>query len=194
MTTDRTALRYIPTGATKIADKKSDAVAYFYRNASGKPCARVFYGRQGKPALACYFNTDKAREECVRRYFEARQRTSAHKAEAREERRNFQHDFQVGDVLNTCWGYEQTNREFYEVVEVRGKHVVLREIAQERTEDGWCRGKTVPMVGQYIGEPIKRLAGRYGVKIDDVRRASRSDTEVVAGVRVVKPIYWTAYA
>lgn len=193
MTTNRSALRFIPTGATKITDKASDAVAYLYVSA-GRPCARIFYGKQGKPALACYFRDEKSREATVRRYFEHRQTSFAAKAEARQERKNFQHDFQVGDVLNTCWGYEQTNREFFEVVEIRGKHVVLREIAQERTEDGWCRGKTVPLVGNYIGQPIKRLAGRYGVKIDDVRRASRSDTDTVGGVKVVRPIYWTAYA
>mgnify|MGYP002857244916 CR=1 FL=1 len=37
-------------------------------------------------------------------------------------------DIKVGDIFYTSWGYDQTNTEFYEVVNVRGSRIDLKEI------------------------------------------------------------------
>ena len=43
------------------------------------------------------------------------------------------HPLQIGSILYTSWGYEQTNIDFYQVIELIGTStVVLREIAQEK--------------------------------------------------------------
>jgi len=59
-------------------------------------------------------------------------------AEAKERKKKararFQNPFSVGDILHHSWGYDQTNCDFYQVVEVKKASVVLRKIA----------GKTVP--------------------------------------------------
>jgi hypothetical protein len=70
----------------------------------------------------------------------------------------------------------------------------VREIAQERTETGFMSGSCAPLAGKYIGEPLRRLAQKTGVKIDSVRTAFRSKAEKVAGVDVHKPLYWSSYA
>jgi len=42
--------------------------------------------------------------------------------------------FEVGDIVQNTWGYEQTNQEFYQVIRIRGrKQIVVREIAQKST-------------------------------------------------------------
>src|SRR5580704_2681103 len=64
--------RYIPQGATKIADKQSDAVAYIYTNASQRPCARVFFGKQTKPVVHCYYRSEAERERAVILAFQGR--------------------------------------------------------------------------------------------------------------------------
>ena len=53
---------WIPKGATKVADKMSDAVAYLYTTAAGKPGAAIFFGKQNKP-VSKYYYRDAARRE-----------------------------------------------------------------------------------------------------------------------------------
>lgn len=184
---------FIPKQALKITDKQSDAVAYVFTNRHGKPAARIFFGKQAKPVADYWFRDAAQRERCIIRHFEARREHAARRQKDRADCKAFQHDYKLGDILNTCWGYDQTNREFFEVVEVRGKHVILREIAQAREETGWLTGRCAPQSGQYIGEPIRRLAGKYGVRIDKVRSASKWNTGEVAGVKVGPALDWSAY-
>lgn len=185
---------YVPNGATKIADKQSDAVVYVYTDARNRIGAVAFHGRASKPDWHFTFRDAAHRERRVLSFFEARRTVAARVVQRAAERKAWVHDYKVGDILNTCWGYEQTNREWFEVVALAGRtQVVLREIAAERIETAWCQGKTVPLPGQYVSEPITRKAGRHGVRIDESRTASRAATEVVGGVTVVKPVHWTAY-
>lgn len=58
----------------------------------------------------------------------------------------------VGDVLRASWGYDQTNVDYYEVIELVGKaSVKVREIAQDKKEEGFMCGRTVPKPGEYCG-------------------------------------------
>ena len=43
----------------------------------------------------------------------------------------FQNPYKVGDILHHSWGYDQTNCDFYQVVEVKKASVVLKPIAAE---------------------------------------------------------------
>jgi hypothetical protein len=61
----------------------------------------------------------------------------------------------VGDILNTCWGYDQTNREFFEVIEVSGQYVTVREIAQASETTRMDQGRCVPQSGSFIGKPLR---------------------------------------
>lgn len=184
---------FIPKTATKVRDKTSDAVAYLYTAGNGKPAAMVFFGKQTKPVLRYYYADAARREKAVRDAFDSRRARLAGKIAEREKRKAWSPPFAVGDIFKTCWGYEQTNVEYFELVELRGKHGILREIAQERTEDGWARGKCVPLPGQYVGEPQRRLAQERGFRIDRSRFASLVPSKLVAGVRVIEPAHWTAY-
>jgi hypothetical protein len=185
---------YIPKNSAKVADKLSDAVAYVYTTPKGRPAAAMFFGKQAKPAWHYNFLSDASREKRIRETFEGYRASQAAKAEWRDKRKAAGRGLVVGDILNTCWGYEQTNREFFQVTALIGdKMVELREIKQARSYDAQDRGKTVPLMGDFKGEPIRRIAQNGRVKIDDVRRASKTDTVNVGGVQVVQPIYWTAY-
>lgn len=169
---------YIPKGATKVADKNSDAVAYLYTTASGKLGAMTFVGKQQKPLTHYTYRDAARREEAVKEIFANRQAAMAYKAERHKERTSFVHDYKVGDLFRTSWGYEQTNVEFFEVTEVQGKYLILREIAQKRDSTGWERGNCSPKPGHFLepryegdeqGKPIRRLAQKGHVRIDDVR-------------------------
>lgn len=195
---------YIPKGATKISDKHSDAVAYLYpartpKNA-GKVGAVIFFGKQAKPISNYIYRDEARRAEAVASAFKSRRETLAYKEERKSKRVAWKHDYKIGDLFKTNWGYDQTNVEYFEVIEIKGKHLILREIAQEHVQTGFDQGKCVPLPGKYLnprfegddqGVPIRRLAQEGGVRICDVRWASRCKPQLIGGVPVHTPAYYS---
>lgn len=70
---------------------------------------------------------------------------------------------EVGTILETSWGYDQTNVDFYEVVKKTARFAVVREIAAMIAEDtAYLVGKKMPIPGKFIGEEIRRKIFNYG--------------------------------
>lgn len=184
---------YIPKGATKIADRHSDAVAYLYDTPKGRLGACVFFGRQAAPVWNYLFSTPAAREARIRQTFEGRRASAKAKSDRLAERKAWVPDYKPGDILYTSWGYEQTNVDFYEVTAVRGKHVELRQLAQAKVRTDMDQGRCVPQSGSYIGQPFRRLAQRDGIRITSFAYAHRWAEKTVAGVPVGPALHWTSY-
>ena len=195
---------YIPKGSVKVADKGSDAVAYVYTNSRGRPTAAVFYGKQAKPVFHYNYRTDAEREKSVARAFAARKASADSRAEyaTKEAALAAEHrsKVQVGDIYRTCWGYDQTNVEFFEVVEVKGAYAILREIACASRSAGMGSDRVVPQSGSYLaprhegddrGQPIRRLIQSGRIKIDYFRTGWPWGTRV-AGVVVGESVHRTA--
>ena len=171
--------RYIPKGARKVADRQSDAIVYLYERATSWACYAIGYsGKRAKPDWHHRFRDVASRERHVADYFDSRQRSAEFKIEQRKKQGKGRELF-VGSILQTCWGYDQTNIEFFQVTALIGKTMVeLRELAQARKSEGWCRDACAPVPDEFIGEPIRRKVSGYdgaSVRIDDVRRAYRWD-------------------
>lgn len=181
---------YIKKGSVKVADKQSDAVAYLWTvtrkgalpgdTGHKRYGATIFFGKQAKPVSDFYYVTEAARNKAVETAFANNRAHKARKAEQVAKRKAWVPSYKVGDVFRTSWGYEQTNVEFFEVTEVRGKHLILRQIAATTEQNGPFSGRCRPLPGQFLkprfegddqGIPIRRLAQEHGVKIDDVRTA-----------------------
>ena len=61
----------------------------------------------------------------------------------------------VGDVVHTTWGYEQTNVEWFQVVELKPKSVKVRQIAGCSSDFGGPSGGTCqPRRNEFIGPDI----------------------------------------
>ena len=183
---------YIPQGAVKVTDKKTGAVVYLYLS-DGRPAAVAFHGKADKPDWRFWFRSEKEREAKIKGHFDAWRAIAEAKAKRAADRKARPIGLVVGDVLNTCWGYEQTNREFFQVIEIKGCFAILREIAQVREYDGDMSGHCVPQSNSFIGEPIRRRIAGDGVKIDDVRYAKKWNTSTVAGVAVGGKLHFTEY-
>jgi len=71
----------------------------------------------------------------------------------------------VGAILLNSWGYNQTNINYYEIVERHGMIVVIRQI-EARTIPGseglMCDWRT-PVPGNFIGPPIRKRIGPSGL-------------------------------
>jgi len=178
----------------KVADKASDAVAYIWTDKSGRPCARVFYGRQSKPVFSCHYRAPAQREAAVVRAFEARRARAAAKARYAADRKASALKPAVGDVLSTCWGYDQTNREFYQVVRVKGANVTVRQIAAETVATGDMTARVIPLPGEFIGEEITRRVTGPSLKISSCQRATPHQFEEVAGLKVYRAVETSSYA
>lgn len=70
-----------------------------------------------------------------------------------------------GDILYSEWGYEQTNVDFYKVVNISksGKTAIIVELESKKTYTGDMRGEIVPsdMVKEGA-EKIRRKIKNYG--------------------------------
>jgi len=179
--------RYIPQGAIKVADKKSDAVAYLYQSGS-KPAYKVFYGKQSK-AVAWFLAKDEAqRAEQVAKLFASRQASIAFKAEQRAKFKAKPRALQAGGFYYTSWGYEQTNIDWYMVVELVGKAsakvVKVKSMDFSKGDEGWAQGKSMPSQ-EPVGEPFMVRANGDGFKVDGRYNAYAWDGQ---------PKNWTAYA
>lgn len=186
---------FIPKGAAKVAHKHSQAVAYVWTDDRGRPCAKLFYGRQAKPVWHFHFASAERRAERIAKAFEHYRAIEARKAEYQAERKAKGRGLEVGDVLKTSWGYEQTNIEWFQVTALIGTNMVeVRELACAAEETEWLQGKTVPLVEQYIGEPLRRIARDGRVKIDEVRRAWKVEPLAdIGGRKVYEAAHYTAY-
>lgn len=186
---------FIPQGAVKVAHKHSAAVAYVWTDRRGRPCAKLFYGRQAKPVWHYHFGSEESRARRVERGFAHYAEYEARRAEQRAARKAKGRGLAVGDVLKTCWGYEQTNIEWFQVTALIGKTMVeIRELACDSSETQWLQGKTVPLVDQFAGEPLRRVAKDGAVKVDDVRTAWLEQPMAdIGGRKVYAAAHYTAY-
>lgn len=179
---------HIPEDATEIPDEHSDAVVYTFEreNYSGKGepvkyVAVMFCGRRKKPDSRHWYGSAENRAKAIENHFAARRATLEYKQETREERKVQKRGLEIGDIVQTGWGYNQTQREFFEVVDLYGKFgVVIRQIASKMlpTEGyGSMAGKCKPVPGKYIGEPMRKMSKDGMVKIYSFAYASKTDPE-----------------
>ena len=182
----RTRESYIPAGSEQITDAESDAVIYVYEDEDARPSAVAFHGRAQKPDWHHWFRDKDARSNHIRTFFDKR-RTHISEREARRQEEKAPHDFEVGDVLCSTWGYDQTNVDFYEVTRVVSDRTIeLRAIRDQRKAGAYCdAGTATPAHGSFKGGAFRRRVTLGSVLITSFCVASRWDG---------KPVTWTAYA
>lgn len=170
---------YIPkgSGVTKVAAKDSDATVYIHQRV-GVPYATGFRSNKTtKPDFIYRFKTDGDREKFVRNFLKNCREYVELKAARRAKRKTVERVFQVGDILYSSWGYEQTNIDFYQIIALKGKtSVVLRKIAQIETEQtGWLSEKVIAAKDSFIGEPFTKRDLGGSVKIEKYAHATKWD-------------------
>jgi hypothetical protein len=161
---------YIVPGSVKVAHKHSSAVAYLSTSRAGRPEAKFFHGKAQKPSKYLWFFTEKAREAAVKSFFESVQQTEEHKAkikaEAQAELAKPQ-PYKVGQIFVCSWGWEQTQVQAFEVIELVGQRSVkVREIACEREYTHSMQGYAKPIPGRFIKEAeVKKILRGGSIKI-----------------------------
>ena len=72
---------------------------------------------------------------------------------------NFKNPYKVGDILHHSWGYDQTNCDFYQVVEVKKASVILKKIGAKTVpgSEGFMSESLMPAKDAFITEGTQAL-------------------------------------
>ena len=159
--------------ASKIMPKDVKAEIYLI----DEKHAMGFGGKRSRPDFNYIFRNQDRRDEYVTNYIDGLRQSQEYASKRRADRSK-PHTLKVGDILYTSWGYDQTNVDFYQVVEVVGKcTVVIREIAQKTVSgSGGPSESVVAVKDSFIGEPMtKRSNSTNCVRIASYASASPWD-------------------
>lgn len=129
----------------------------------------IFAGKANKPLVGpYYYRTPQERQHRIDETVKSRKAVLEMKERQQQERRDFVHNIQKGEIFVSSWGYDQTNIDFFEVVEIKGKMVVVREVAQKVQRSAPPTDYVVPVPGHYVGQPILvRPNTSGGFKVND---------------------------
>ncbi len=168
---------YIPKNAVLQDAKGTDAAVYFYETA-GALYAIFFHGKAAKPDQHYRYKTEERRAESLAQFIAGRQSRSEYKAKMAAERKA-PHTLKLGDILSSSWGYDQTNVDFYQVVEVVGANSVkIQKVAQaiaqeDNTPCGPSAEYVVAVPGRFLGEPmLKRVSAGNYIRVSSYNGAS----------------------
>jgi hypothetical protein len=129
-----------------------------------------FAGKAQKPTWYYSYRDTSRRDRDTKDRIESARSHEEAKQKAREERAKFQHNMNVGDILNSSWGYDQTNVNFYQVIRTTPKGIVIREIMSQSVGADHVK----PLPGRFVGSPLtRRVSPHGGVKIDTYEYASK---------------------
>jgi hypothetical protein len=142
-----------------------DGSEIFWRLTETAILYKVFYGK-AQTAKEFYSIKRISREKQLAAFADAVERTSAaiessiaFKAERIASRKaaSVAKRLEVGSILCGSWGYEQTNVEFYEVLELSasGKTCTIQRIKCDEKPTGFMSGRCLPLPGEYVGQPLK---------------------------------------
>lgn len=167
-----TQTRYTPPDSKPVTSEGVDAVVYVYENNVGKLVALGYAGRSNKHRFHYSFKSIEQRDLFIADFFRKVKERDEHRAQVKAERsatrKAFRHGYEVGDVLYSSWGYDQTNVDFYQVIATTAKTVTFREIRAEYEGTGYQSGRVKPRVDQFIESalPHTRVVSP-GSKADD---------------------------
>ena len=121
---------------------------------------KVSKARFPKPLFNYRFRSaERMAEFCMEWIEKVERNINAEKARKEQKKiaqQNMKHNFKVGQVLYNSWGYDQTNIDFYQVIESKEKSIILREIASSYVagSEGYMCANVKPVENAFVGEPI----------------------------------------
>jgi len=183
---DRVTARYVPTGSTEQRHDDAQAVVYSYTSVRGVPYAIGYAGTAYRSSFHHRFADEARRARFVSDWLEAQRARVARRQVRQAEQKASTHELQCGDIVYSSWGYEQTNVDFFQVVQVvSAKSVKLRQVSQKTVETGFMCGTTRPLKDQFCEDAATLLCRAEGTSIRNVggrykRSAAKWDGRDVA--------------
>ena len=184
--------RYIPQDAY-LAKNENKVEVYFYLNSMNKPCALGFYGKGAKPWFNYQYQNEEKRNESVQWHLEAARNAEARKLADKEAQKkraaDFRESLKPGMILMASWGWEQTNVNFYKVLERKGFLVTLQEVGTRQVGEAMSWASCMVAVDQAspVGSP-------FTMKLSPLSTSLRVNSSITATPWDGKPTYCSWYA
>lgn len=175
---------YLPPevrGKDPLVPEGTDLAIWTWED-KGRVYGIAFQGKSNKPLWNYTFRSEDQRKRTIEDLIESRRRTLKNKSLQQEERKTYQHPYKVDDILETSYGYDETHVQFYQVIELRGKMIIIRPIASKTVREEKSADYVIADKDSFTGPPVKVLPTLRGVKVDG-HSASLWDG---------KPVYETA--
>lgn len=161
---------YVPKGVKVRVRPYEDipAVVVYDSAKSGRPVALAWRGKAQKPSFHYSFRSPEFLERYIDEWLDGQRKQSTTRAQ-RIAQRQKGHTLKVGQVLRTCWGYDQTNIDYYQVTAKIGRSMVeIRQIGCTPVgEQGGPSELVGPAIGKFIGEPMRKRPSGDSVFISD---------------------------
>lgn len=155
-TSDLAQLRAMVAGKSKTDVSEFPELGAVVYCDPAQTCAMGFSGKKSKPDFHYTFRTPERCATYIREWLAGIERANEYRAKRRavkDSLKGLENPYKVGDVFHYSWGWEQTNCEFWQVVEVKGSSIVLREIAQTvvpGSETCSMADRRLPVVGKFL--------------------------------------------
>lgn len=174
--TERLQVRqsFIPTDARCILEHSNGSALYVYETA-GKLLAIAFWGTAGKPLFHYSYRTEEQRQQKVLSFKASVEQSVAYRETQKADRKARTNTLKVGDIVNTSWGYDQTNTDFYVVTRVSAACVWVRPIAKDYEQTGFMSGQSWPAMPIRMTGPETRHVARGSYFSIDGHSASLSE-------------------
>ena len=191
----------VPENGTRIAEDAFEAWTYHHEK-SDRFGFVMYLGKQSKPYAYYAYATEAKRDAGFERHAQQARDILASKAKRKAEDRaklDAGHGLQVGDVVRSSWGYDQTNVDHYQIIKVIGKRTVeVRALAVHEESTGDMSGRVAPVWGEFVGEVMRRQVDKNGnvnMLSASYGRASKIEpVAVVHGVRCYSATHYSSYA
>jgi len=170
-----TTERYIPQGMTEytpeIGDYKKDLFACYVNM---ERLSAIFYkGKSAKHVFYNRFRTVEDMKKKINNSIAALMQWEDRKLERRKERKQ-PHTLNVGDIMYSSWGYDQTNIDFYQVTKIVGANSVqIRPISERIERSEGHSDYVVAVKDSFRGEAVtKRVQPGNYIRIASYAHAS----------------------
>ncbi len=181
------AINYFIENCNPKREDFHNYIIFEYTSKNNKPAVVIFAPRGIKPEYHYGFRTIEEAQKFVtdqKKYIQNR-----FEQDQREQKRHDEEKkgFEKGKIVVSSWGCEQTNIDFYLIVDRKNDFVTLQEIGGTRIYGGYDdRGTTIPDLTIKKGEPFKKKISIYAsIKFESYKYGRLWDG---------KPEYFSSYA
>ena len=141
--------------------------------------AKFFAGKALNPTHYYGFKSEEKREAYIEKFFkdlaERAEWKAEEKAKAKAIKEKAANEMKVGDIYYSSWGYDQTNVDFYKILEVKKSSAVIVKIGNKTVLDDGPYTEVAPTPENETGEPMLKRMGEYGFTIASYASATKWD-------------------
>lgn len=142
------------------------------------PCVATLRGNSKKITNNYRYKSIEDREKRILDFKKSADSWLKLKEDRKEKKKNNRITAEVGDLFYTSWGYDQTNIDFYQVIEKVGKAtVIIRKISAAVLENEGSHDRIKAVKNSFIGEPMRKRLGTWGIKIASYATATKTSWE-----------------